>query len=202
MMRRVLLPLLLMVAPAMAADAPISLHPDNPHYLLFRGKSTILITSTEHYGAVLNGDFDYIPYLDELQAKKLNLTRTFSGVYRELPGTFNITDNTLAPKTHDKFVCPWARSDTPGATDVGNKFDLTKFSPAYFQRLKNFISEAGKGGVVVELVLFCTTYDDKLWNGSPQNAINNVNGIGKMNRADLYTLKNKEMVEVHDALVR
>jgi len=191
-----------MVRAASAADAPIALHPDNPHYLLFRGKPTILITSTEHYGAVLNGDFDFLPYLQELQAKKLNLTRTFSGVYRELPGTFNITDNTLAPKTHDKFICPWARSDTPGATDGGNKFDLTKFNPAYFDRLKNFISEAGNRGVVVELVLFCTTYDDQLWKGSPQNAINNVNGIGRMNREQLYTLKDKEMVGVHDALVR
>src|SRR5207253_2868269 len=36
----------------------ISLHPDNGHYLLFRGKPTVLITSGEHYGAVLNGDFD------------------------------------------------------------------------------------------------------------------------------------------------
>src|SRR5207237_5707962 len=99
---------LLVAVFAQAADPPISLHPDNPHYLLFRGKPTILIGSTEHYGAVLNGDFDYIPYLDELQSKKLNLTRTFSGVYRELPGTFNITDNTLAPKTKDKFICPCA----------------------------------------------------------------------------------------------
>src|ERR1051325_1582898 len=140
------------------ADAPISLHPENPHYLLFRGKPTILIGSTEHYGAVLNGDFDFVPYLQELESRKLNLTRTFSGVYRELPGTFNITDNTLAPRTHDKFICPWARTDTPGATDGGNKFDLTKFNPAYFERLKNFIAEAGKRGVVVELVLFCTTY--------------------------------------------
>ena len=27
-----------------AAGEPISLHPDNPHYLLFRGKPTVLIT--------------------------------------------------------------------------------------------------------------------------------------------------------------
>jgi hypothetical protein len=203
MLRRALISsLLLAVRAVSAADAPISLHPDNPHYLLFRAKPTLLITSTEHYGAVLNGDFNYIPYLDELQAKKLNLTRTFSGVYRELPGTFSITDNTLAPKTSDKFICPWARSDQAGATDGGNKFDLTKFDPAYFERLKNFISEAGKRGIVVELVLFCTTYDDKLWAASPQNAINNINGLGKMNRTDLYTLKDKEMVEIHDALVR
>jgi hypothetical protein len=38
---------------------PIRLHPDNGHYLEFRGKPTILITSGEHYGAVLNQDFDF-----------------------------------------------------------------------------------------------------------------------------------------------
>jgi hypothetical protein len=39
---------------AIAADKPLSLHPDNPHGLLFRGKPSILLTSGEHYGAVHN----------------------------------------------------------------------------------------------------------------------------------------------------
>jgi hypothetical protein len=37
-----------------AATGPIALHPQNPHYFLFRSKPTILITSGEHYGALLN----------------------------------------------------------------------------------------------------------------------------------------------------
>jgi len=36
---------------------PIRLHPDNPHCFLWRGKPTVLITSGEHYGAVM--DFGY-----------------------------------------------------------------------------------------------------------------------------------------------
>jgi len=36
----------------------------------------VLVTSGEHYGSVLNLDFDYIRYLDELQSNGLNLTRT------------------------------------------------------------------------------------------------------------------------------
>jgi CRISPR associated protein Cas1 len=89
-------------APAGEPTKPISLHPDNPHYFLWRGKPTILITSGEHYGAVLNLDFDYTRYLGELKSKGLNLTRTFSGVYREIPSSFKITDNTLAPKPNTK----------------------------------------------------------------------------------------------------
>src|SRR5947207_15116343 len=76
---------------------PIALHPENPHYLLFHDKPTILITSGEHYGAVLNLDFDYAKYLDTLQKDGLNLTRTFSGTYCENDKAFNIKGNTLAP---------------------------------------------------------------------------------------------------------
>ena len=50
--------------------APLALHPDNPHYFLFRGKPTVLITSGEHYGAVLNLDFDYLRYLDALHDRR------------------------------------------------------------------------------------------------------------------------------------
>src|SRR5262245_24705926 len=76
---------------------PLALHPDNPRYFLFRGKPAVLITSGEHYGAVLNRDFDYIPYLKELRAQGFNLTRAFAGTYREVPGSFGIAGNTLAP---------------------------------------------------------------------------------------------------------
>jgi hypothetical protein len=58
-----MLALLLLVA---TTHAPLALHPDNPRYFLFRGKPTVLVTSGEHYGAVLNLDFDYVRYLDAL----------------------------------------------------------------------------------------------------------------------------------------
>ncbi|MEI2723754.1 MAG: hypothetical protein V9H26_09500 [Verrucomicrobiota bacterium] len=49
----------LSVIAATAKDRPLSLHPNNPHYFLWRGQPTVLITSAEHYGAVVNLDFDY-----------------------------------------------------------------------------------------------------------------------------------------------
>src|SRR5213075_3045829 len=145
-MRSFLVPLVLVLcSPTLAATRALSLHPDNPHYFLFRGKPAMLITSGEHYGAVLNLDFDYTRYLETLKADGLNLTRTFTGAYVEPIGTFNIASNTLAPVS-GRFICPWARSDTPGYANGGNKFDLTKWSDPYFQRLKKFVSEASKRG--------------------------------------------------------
>ena len=182
--------------PARAAEArALALHPDNPHYFLFRGKPTILVASTEHYGALLNADFNFGPYLAELQDKGLNLTRTFSGVYREVPGSFNIKDNTLAPKP-DQYVSPWAKAGD------GGKYDLTKWNDAYFKRLKEFMAEASRRGVVVELVLFCTFYEDVLWDLSPMNAKNNINGVGKVARNEAHTLKDKGLVDLQMAFVR
>jgi hypothetical protein len=198
--------LLVLVNTAVAAQSgqngkPIRLHPDNPHYFLWRSKAAILITSGEHYGAVLNRDFDYKRYLNTLESLGFNLTRTFSGAYCEPVGAFRIANNTLAP-AKDRLICPWARSEQPGYANGGNKFDLTKWDPAYFGRLRDFISEAGKRGVVVEMVLFCPFYEDSMWNLSPMNAANNINGIGKMERTEAYTLKYPDLLAVQDAMVR
>jgi hypothetical protein len=186
---------------AAKSPAPIALHGDNPHYFLWHGKPTLLITSAEHYGALLNLDFDYVPYLAELESHGLNLTRTFSGTYREIPASFGITDNPLAPHPN-RYICPWARSDTPGYFDAGNKFDLTRWDPAYFERLQQFMTAARARGVVVEMTLFCPMYKDALWQACPMNAANNVNQIGRCPRTEVYTLRHADLLDVQIAVTR
>lgn len=181
---------------------PIALHPENPHYFVYKEKPTILVTSGEHYGAVLNLDFDYVAYLDALSRDSLNLTRIFSGAYLEPQGAFKIERNTLAP-SRGRFICPWPRTETAGHVDGGNKFDLTKWNEDYFARLKDFMGEAEKRNVVVELAFFCPFYEDSLWQMSPMNSRNNVNGVGPADRDHVYTLdKSEGLLEIQDALVR
>ena len=181
---------------------PLQLNKDNPRYLCFRGKPTILITSAEHYGAVLNADFDNVKYLDALAAAGMNHTRTWVGVYCESAGAFNIAGNTLAPAP-GRFICPWARSDQPGYANGGNKFDLSRWDDAYFRRLKNFIRQASSRGIVVEVNLFCPFYTDEMWDLSPMNARNNVNGIGNLKRDQPYTLdQHGGLLAVQEALAR
>jgi hypothetical protein len=196
--------LLTLLAPARGEEpgaGPIGPHPENPRYFLFRGKPAFLITSGEHYGAVLNADFDFVPYLDELRSRGFNLTRLFSGTYHEVAGSFKIRENTLAPLPNS-YVGPWARSSTPGAADGGNRFDLDAWNPAHFRRVKDFVAQAGRRGVVVEFVLFCPFYEDVLWEVNPLNARNNVNDVGNMPRTEVYTLKHPAMVARHEAFVR
>jgi len=192
----------LAVTAATAKDRTVSLHPDNPHYFLWRGQPTVLITSGEHYGAVMNLDFNYASYLKELQARKLNCTRLFSGAYVEPHGAFGIAQNTLAPAA-GRFISPWVRSSQPGYANGGNKFDLTRWDEDYFKRLRDFVKQAGRRGVVVEINLFCPFYDESQWRLSPQNPINNVNGIGNVARTNVYTLdKNGGLLALHDAMTR
>jgi hypothetical protein len=155
---------------------PISLHPQNPHYFLFKGKPTILITSAEHYGAVLNADFDYKKYLQTLRDEGMNYTRIFVGSYAEVPESFGIQNNSLAPAV-GSFIAPWKRVDEPGLFKGEKKFDLNEWNPAFFERLNDFISLADKLGIVVEVTFFCSTYQDFIWERNPFNPGNNINNI-------------------------
>lgn len=134
------------------------------------GKEVVLVGSSEHYGALINADFDMVRYLDEIQSCGLNYVRIFSGSYRETTGSFGISANTLAPKD-GSFIAPWAKADD-------GRFDLTKWNAAWIARLRSFMAEAEKRGITVELTLFCPFYDDSMWKISPMNPANHVNGVG------------------------
>jgi hypothetical protein len=180
----------------------LKLDSQNPHYFEFGGKPVVLVTSGEHYGAVLNRAFGYAKYLDTLHADGLNLTRMFVGGYVEHHGAFAITENTLAPAPGD-LICPWKRSDTPGYRGGANRFDLNAWDPAYFARLTGFIRAAADHGVFVEVCLFCPFYGDEQWELSPWYPDNNVNGIGQVARTDVYALsKSPDLLAVQETMVR
>ena len=67
------------VFPACLTAQPLALHPANPHYFIYKNKPAVLISSAEHYGAVLNLDFDYKKYLQTMCDERMNYTRRFTG---------------------------------------------------------------------------------------------------------------------------
>jgi hypothetical protein len=181
---------------------PIRLHPRNSHYFLFRGKPIVLITSGEHYGAVVNPDFDYQHYLATLEADGLNYTRLFGGSYVEVPAkSFGILRNDLAP-TRGRFLAPWGRSMVPGYAGGGNKFDLDQWNPEYFKRFHDFLSEAAKRGIVVELTLFSSQYGELQWDVSPFNPANNINHIDAVDWKKLETLENGNILKYQESYTR
>ncbi len=189
-------------------------HPDNPRYLLFRGKPLAAVTAGEHYGAVLNLDFDYVRYLDALREKGFRLTRAFL-FYREQPGSFSGhqakdglyfpelgLQNPLAPAA-ESYIAPWRRSGVPGSYDGGCKFDLNCLNEGYFERLKDFCRQASNRGILVEVTLFSNMYSDDdtgPWLACPLNALNNINGVGDIPHHAFMSLARRDVVSVLEAL--
>lgn len=190
------LPLLVLAFAAFLPGQPLARLAENPSYYSFRGRPILLVGSGEHYGAVLNEDFDWRKYLVALQAQGMNYTRLFTGgAYVEPPGAFGIPKNTLAPAPA-RFLSPWKR-------DPAGKYKLDEFEPRYFEKLREFIAEAGRRGVIVELTLFTSIYGDPQWKVSPFHPANRANGPDGVTDFKLvHTLSNGGLLDAQLRLVR
>ncbi|MDF1576273.1 MAG: hypothetical protein P1P86_13880 [Bacteroidales bacterium] len=182
------------------AEGPIQLHPANPHYFLYKGEALALITSAEHYGALLNEDFDYLTYLKTLSEEGMNYTRIFTGSYFEIEAeSFGIRHNTLAP-AKESIMTPWSM------LVLGNtgewKYDLSSWNEAYFKRLHDFMIAAAELDIIVEVTLFSSIYRDEHWDICPQNPANNINLDGDLSRFDAHTLQNGELLSYQVSFVQ
>ena len=174
----------------------ISLHPENSNYFLYKGKPTILVTSAEHYGAVMNAAFDYEKYLATLKATGFNYTRIFIGPYSEMGDNFfSISNNTMNPEPKNWLV-PWVK-DT-----ISQKYDLTKWNDAFFKRLKAFVSAASEHGIVVEVTLFTSYYSDRQWSTSPFNPKNNIQEFDSISFKQVNTINNGQLMDIQEKYVR
>jgi hypothetical protein len=64
------------------------------------------------------------------------------------------------------------------------------------------VAQAGDRGIVVEYVLFCHFYNDRLWQASPMHPDNNINTVVVEDRSQAYTVDNNSLLAIQEALVR
>jgi hypothetical protein len=153
---------------------PIRIHPQNPKLFEFRGKPLVLVTASEHYGAVMNRPFRFERYLADAADKGMTLTRLFV-LFRELQTSVN-PYSTCKPESPD-YIAPFLRTGPGRALDQELKYDLDRPNPEFFGRLHGFLSLASDYGIIVEVVLFSNTYWDAVWSLNPLNAANNINEL-------------------------
>src|SRR5215204_5315047 len=78
---------------------------------------------------------------------------------------------------------PWPRTGPGSARDGKPKFDLSRFDPAYFDRLREYVIAAGNKGIYISVMLFegfglhRSLAPDNV-EGHPFHAANNLNDIG------------------------
>ena len=184
---------------ALRAQDAVKIDPENPKYLLFRGKPLALISASEHYGSVINRPFDFERYLDDAQKHKMTVTRTFL-LYRELQSARN-PSSPCKPESPD-FISPYLRTGPGKAMDGEPMYDLDKWNPEYFDRLHRFLDAASKRGIVVELTVFSNTYADHIWALNPLRAANNLQHVGAVEWEDYISLKDQELMRRQTAFAR
>jgi hypothetical protein len=178
---------LLMLAVPAWAD-PVKVWNSNPHYFFYKDKPLVLITSDHHYGAVIDRDFDFAKYLDFLAAQGMNLTRIYPGGMFEPPGKY-VVGSPLGPRP-GRQILPWAKSAQTGANSAlaepcqpSYRFDLDKWNPEYFSRLKTFVEMANRKDIVVEVAFFNGMYAD-CWPLMAMYHGNNIQNIGQYEAND------------------
>lgn len=189
---------------------PVRVYPENPHYFVYKGKPLVLISSDHHYGAVIDRDFDFTRYLEYLAAHGMNVTRIYPGGMFESPDKW-LPGNPLGPLS-GRQILPWQRSDQTGANpalaEPGHpsfKFDLDRWNPAYFDRLKAFVETAQRHDIIVEVAFFNGMYA-VCWPLMAMYHQNNIQDIGhyEADECGLFTTadpRNRDVIRYQKAYV-
>ena len=180
-------------------SVPFRIHPDNPKIFEFRRKPQVLITATEHYGAVINRRFRFERYLADAAEKCHTLTRLFV-LFRKLQTSIN-PYSTCKPESPD-YISPFKRVGPENALDGEPKYDLSQWNDEFFNRLHRFLSLASDYGVIVEVVLLSNTYADNVWALNPLHPKNNINGLEEFPWPDYMSLRHPEVFKWQSAHVR
>jgi hypothetical protein len=130
---------------AITMAGPLRVHPTNPRYFTDGSGKAIYLTGSHTWNNLQhNGVYprvDYDEYLDFLERHNHNFIRMWAWEQaRWAPWS-----DGKGPNPGDWFIepNPYARTGPGLARDSKPKFDLAKFDPAYFDRLRARVRKAG-----------------------------------------------------------
>ena len=194
-------------------SGPLQVHPRNPRYFADSNGKAIYLTGSHTWSNVQeyesNKPFDYEAYLNWLQQYNHNFTRLWfweCGTQAEWMHGWRKEKLLVHPLAYE-------RTGPRKAFDSKPKFDLTKFNPEYFDRLRERVMLAKERGIWVSVMLFQGWELEKKgryanpWNGHPYNKKNNINGIdgdpnGKENGYQIQTLEIPAITRLQETYVR
>jgi putative tricarboxylic transport membrane protein len=193
-------------APPTFASGPLRVSQRNPRYFEDAEGRIVYLTGAYVFDSLSEKSprdppppFDFPAFLAHLQRHNHNFFRMWTRDEQTLspPATFG--------------PLPYARTGPGTALDGKPRFDLTRYDPEYFTRLRERVSLAGRQGIYVSVMLFQTDgqrpWRMGSWKYHVFNAANNANGIdgdpakeGRGHR--VYTLEIPAITRLQEAYVR
>jgi len=178
----------------------ISAHPANPYYFQ-DAKGNPVWVAGDSTGAFSTYKYDYVSSFDTLKAHGLNFMRVWVCKGRE-----------CGPDGDIVFHVAYQRTGPGKALDGRPKFDLTKFDPAFFKRLKAVCQAAKDRGIFLQLILLDAWNIKRKdrFNLNVCNIENNINGVDAdinndgdaIDEGEYCSLTNKKVLEVQKAFIK
>lgn len=210
------------------ARGPLRTHPDNPRYFTdgttrpdgsLRAVYLVGAHTWNNLVDIGRSDpperFDFAAYLDFLQRHHHNFIRLWAWDST----CWNTRANGPLGKDflHHVAPQPWMRSGPGNALDGKPRFDLTRFDPLYFERLRSRVVAAGERGIYVSVMLFegwglmhgnrrRNTQDGWAWRSHPFHPANNMNQLtiegGDGPGGRVHTLRHPEVNRLQAVYIR
>ena len=157
---------------------------DNPNYFQ-DANGTVLILSGSHTWNTLQDwgssgslqTLDFNAYVGFLAAHGHNFTLLWTA---ELPKFCGFPGTASFPPDLTAGPLPWLRTGPGKATDGGLRFDLTKFNPDFFDRLRKRAQALNNAGIYVGVYLFTGEWLNIFrcsGDGYPFTGANNIDGV-------------------------
>ncbi len=196
---------------------PLRICRDNPGYFADNdGKAILLVGSHVWYNLVDMGPedppraFDYEAYLEWMKRLNHNFMRLWAWEMVQWDTRPNSAHARKDVTTFYVTPHPWLRSGNGKALDGKPKFDLTKFAPAYFKRLRQRVEAARQKGIYVSIMLFEGWAMQRIEGGwklhpfHPQNNINGINGDlnGDGRGLEVHELAVRAVTDIQKAYIR
>jgi hypothetical protein len=169
----------------MSPIEPLTVSVDNPRYFTTHaGGPAVYLTGSHIWHNLQDGlgpagapprQFDYGAYLDVLTERGHNFLRLWRWEHFRSQAAGGAFALNMSPQ-------PWPRTGPGTAVDGAPAFDLSRFDPAYFQRLRARVEAARERGIYVSVMLFdgwalhFSVAPDNVA-GHPFHAANNINGV-------------------------
>ncbi len=211
------------------ASGPLRVHPTNPRYFTDGTKNAdgslkaVYLTGSHTWNNLIDMDkadppapFDFAAYLDFLQRYGHNFIRLWA--WDSVAWDSRANGKLGKDFVHHVAPLPWARTGPGNALDGKPKFDLTKFNPEYFDRLRTRVRAAGERGIYVSVMLFegwglshanrrVPAADGWAYRSHPFHPDNNINGItgdlnGDGNVLEIHSLASDAITALQAAYIR